>query len=142
MPKNIIIDTGFWYALYDKRDEYHEFANILYDDIIIHNCLVPWPTLYETLNTRFVKRKDWLKSFKSVLSKNIVHKIFDDKYREKAYHQVFLVKKDSNMNFSFVDLIIREMLKDDELKIDAILTFNPEDFYDLCSIRKAEMIYS
>ncbi len=142
MAKNIIIDTGFWYALYDKRDEYHEVAHLLHDDIIVHNWLVPWPTLYETLNTRFVRRKDWVISFKSMLSNDIVHKIFDDKYRETAYHQVFSVQKGHNMNFSLVDLIIREMLKDDELKIDAILTFNPEDFYDLCSIRKTEMLYS
>ena len=142
MAKNVIIDTGFWYALYDKRDEYHEVAQKLYDDIIIHNWLVPWPTLYETLNTRFVRRKDWIISFKSLLSKNIVYKIFDDKYREIAYHNFFLLEKGHTANFSLVDLIIREMLKDYELKIEAILTFNKKDFCDLCSKRNAKMLYS
>ena len=140
MAKNIIIDTCFWIALYDKQDEYHEIADILSEEIEIHNWLVPWPTLYETLNTRFVRRKDWITSFKFCLSKDIICKIDDNLYRDTAYNLVFQLNFIYQNNLSLTDLVIREMLKDENLKIDAILTFNEKDFFDICNIRNIEIL--
>ena len=58
MAKNLLLDTGFWYALYEVRDSHHEDAQILADLLDLHNLVLPWPCLYETLNTRFVKRRE------------------------------------------------------------------------------------
>ena len=30
MAKNILFDTGYWFALYDERDSYHENALLLF----------------------------------------------------------------------------------------------------------------
>jgi len=140
VAKNIIIDTCFWIALYDKEDEYHEIANILSEEIEIHNWLVPWPTLYETLNTRFVRRKNWITLFNFHLAKDFVYKIDDNTYRDAAYNSVFQINFMSRNNLSLVDLVIHEMLRDVNLKIDAILTFNEGDFFEVCNIKNIEIL--
>ena len=141
MAKNIIIDTGFWYALHDKRDEHYDVAQVLLEDIMTHTWLVPWPTLYETLNTSFVGRSDWLMSLESFFRKDSVYRVEDDIYRETAYGEVFPGTGQNVRRFSLVDLVIREMLKDEQLKIDALLTFDRPHYLDLCRKREVELLF-
>jgi len=42
--------------------------------------------------------------------------------------------------FSFVDIVIRNILEDDSLKIDAIVTFNEQDFSDICYKRQIKIV--
>lgn len=53
---NVLVDTGFWFALYDEKDQYHNKALKVMDRLINSRFLIPFPTLYETLNTSFVKK--------------------------------------------------------------------------------------
>lgn len=41
---------------------------------------------------------------------------------------------------SLVDMILRLMIDDINLKIDAVVTFNAEDFADLCYAKGVELI--
>ena len=68
MPKNLLLDSGFWYAFYDARDQYHEEATHFTEYLEFYNLLIPWPSLYETLDTRFVRHPEWLPIAKPFLT--------------------------------------------------------------------------
>ncbi len=135
MALNILLDTGFWFALYDKRDQYHDDALLLSTYLEPHRLIIPWPSLYETLNTRFVRHPEWLVAFETIVKRPAVERLPDEPYREKALESVF-----SKSQYSLVDMIIREILMDVSIKIDAILTFNPSDFRDICAQRNIELL--
>ena len=69
MPKKIIADTCYRIARFESSDAHHEAATILEEEIGIHQLVVPWPTLYETLNTRFLRRRHYLSGFRAFIEK-------------------------------------------------------------------------
>ena len=138
MAKNIILDSGYWFALYDQRDTYHAEATLFLDYLTPHRLVIPWPSLYETLNTRFVRRIDWLTSFEKLLNSQYSIQVPDESYRSTAITSVFLQNK-GHRKYSLVDLVIREILLDVAIKIDAIVTFNVPDFEDICWKRGIEI---
>lgn len=135
MAKSIIIDTGFWFALFDDRDRYHEDALLYFEYIVPHTLVIPWPTLYETLNTRFSRRQSWVEELRRVIRSHSVYYIPDDDYREVSLEHFFSERQ----RFSLVDIIIRNILEDDSIKIDAIITFNEPDFIDVCYKKGIEL---
>ncbi|KAA6338721.1 hypothetical protein EZS27_013303 [termite gut metagenome] len=139
---NILIDTCFWYAYYDDRDVQHHLAIELFEYLGLANAIIiPYPTLYETINTRFSKRKDWIDSFNNILTNNeSVRIINDDEYKEKALKLTFDYSINRKQPISFVDMIIRLMLDDADLKIDALVTFNEKDFSDICYQKNIDLI--
>ena len=138
--KNILIDTGFWIALYNTRDQYHENANEIIELIRNENILIPWPTLYEFLNTRFVKDPRRIEGF-AIFVKKSVTLIDDAEYRAEAFNIFFgSFNKKNRKTLSLVDLIIREILTDTSLKIDYLATFNSGDFADVCQRRQIEIL--
>lgn len=57
----ILVDAGYFYGIFDKSDQYHSDANKIDIEELRNRpylCLfvLAWPMLYETVNTRFVKR--------------------------------------------------------------------------------------
>ena len=139
MAKFVLADTGFWYALYEPRDNNFDQANTIGELIQEQNIILPWPSLYETLSTRFTKRPDRMKQFKTIISKPNVNFIDDTEYKDNALNLTFDYSRIGSRTFSLVDVIIRELLKDDSLKIDYQITFNKRDFIDLCQIRKIDI---
>ncbi len=60
MANKIIVDSCFWFAVFTPRDSYHEKAIALlkkFFDSPGYQILVPFPTMYEVLCTKFVKDK-------------------------------------------------------------------------------------
>lgn len=51
----LLVDTGYFFALFDPGDQYHEEAVKKQEWLDELPIVLPWPILYETLNTRFVK---------------------------------------------------------------------------------------
>ncbi|WDN87798.1 hypothetical protein BuS5_00766 [Desulfosarcina sp. BuS5] len=135
MAKSIVIDTGFWFALFDDRDRYHEDALLYFEYIAPHTLLIPWPTLYETLNTRFSRRQSWTEKFHRIIKSHSTYYISDKDYKEVSLNYFF----SHGQRFSLVDIIIRNILEDDSVKIDAILTFNESDFIDICYKKGIEL---
>ncbi|OYT14341.1 MAG: hypothetical protein B6I19_00285 [Bacteroidetes bacterium 4572_114] len=80
---NILVDTGFWFGLYDKRDSYHNQAIGLYEYLSLGNIIIPYPSLYETINTRFAKNKEGIEAFEIILNKSEVT-LLDDSNKAKA----------------------------------------------------------
>ena len=64
--------------------------------------------------------------------------IFDDEYKDNAYRNTIGQEKGSKV--SLVDSIILEMLEDQNLAIDGVVTFNSRDFAEPCRILQKEMI--
>ena len=52
---NILLDTGFWFALYDKNDKHYRSAEKLLDYFSYSQIIIPYPTLYETVINRTPK---------------------------------------------------------------------------------------
>jgi predicted nucleic acid-binding protein len=84
------VDTGFWFALFDGHDQYHVQA--LAKEELLHelNLIIPWPCLYETLNTRFVKNPISVHAFERLLQRPNIDLANDTKYREAAYSETFV----------------------------------------------------
>lgn len=137
---NILIDTCFWYALYDVRDPDHKKANELVEFLDMGNLILPFPTLYETINTRFSNNKGWLEDFEKVLKNENVKIIEDNKYKENALFMTVDLTLNRNRPLSLVDMIIRLMIEDTNLKVDYVISFNTRDFIDLCHKHRIELI--
>ncbi len=82
-----------------------------------------------------------LASFKAVLNNKNTIQVQDEKYKYDAIKSIFLQLK-SYKKYSLVDLIIREILLDVEVRIDALITFNIADFEDICWKRNIELLDS
>lgn len=136
IPFNVIIDTCFWYALFDKREEYHTEATSTFSYIDEAKILIPWPCLYETINTRFIKNQNSIDQFQRILNQPNVEKIDDAPYKENALAKTFILSVYKKRNISLVDMIIRFILLDTSYKINYLVTFNQKDFNDVCRDRK------
>ncbi|MBF0507846.1 MAG: hypothetical protein HQK57_02845 [Deltaproteobacteria bacterium] len=137
-PFRVMVDTSFWIALYDIKDRRHSEAVDRESVLTISNVILPWPILYETLRTRFVKRP-WGLQFRLLLSTLQVSHVCDTPYRQRAYDDTV---SDSNVRrgISMVDMLIRLMLEDKSLGITHLLTFNVKDFEDVCRERRIELV--
>jgi hypothetical protein len=139
VPKNLLLDSGFWYALYDARDQYHEEATQFTEYLEFYNLLIPWPSLYETLNTRFVRHPEWLRAFEHYLHRPDIVRLPDEGYRDTALNSVLSIGRGWR-SISLVDMVIRSMIADPNIKIDVMITFNQDDFTDVCLTRNIEII--
>jgi predicted nucleic acid-binding protein len=137
---NILIDSGFWYALYDKRDSYYDKAQEIFEYFSIGNVLIPYPSLYETINTRFVKNEIGLRDFKLLITGQNVLLLDDQEYKSEALELTFKSALDLKKPFSLVDIIIRLMLADEKLRINYLISFNPGDFIDICGKRSISLL--
>ena len=137
---NILVDSCFWFALYEPKDEHHEKALELFEYLDIGNVILPFPTLYETLNTRFSKNRS-IDEFEKLIERLDTTIIHDDIYKNDALRLIF-EPNFKKRNLSLVDIIIRLMLDDVNLKIDYIITFNTGDFIDVCRRKNIELINS
>lgn len=141
MANRILVDTGFWYAVFDKKDCHRNEAEGIvnkYFDNPAYEILVPFPTMYELLRTKFVKNKQALTEIKQLFLSGRITKIHDDRYREPALD---LTLSEARRNISLVDNIIRLMLDDNEISAKGLVTFNVGDFHDVCLKNNIEILY-
>jgi len=137
---NVLVDTCFWYALFDARDPDHYKANELVHLLDSGIVILPYPTLYETINTRFTRNKSWVEEFEKVLKNGNTRFIEDNNYKDIALSMTFDSTLNRHRPLSLVDMVIRLMLDDINLKIDYLITFNTGDFIDLCHKNRIELI--
>ncbi len=138
-PHKIIVDTCFWYALYNPRElERHAQARQKAHYLETSTILIPWPSLYESVNSRFVKNTPAIKQFEMLLAAQHFERISDEPYRELALRAVFRTVETRSM--ALVDMVIRLILEDINVRKHAFLTFNNKDFDDLCRKHQVEML--
>lgn len=139
--RRLIFDTCFWFALYDPSDSKHSLASKMISDFENSDVkiIIPFPSLYETLNTDFVSKKKQLAAFREALSnRGKIEFVFDEPYKEEACSMTF--DQDKDKKASLVDNVILLMLEDKSLNIDAVVTFNGRDFAEPCRKHRKEMI--
>lgn len=136
---NIIVDTGFWIGLYDKRDAHHNSAVEYWETYSRGNIfIVPYPSLYELIKTRLMRRKDSLEMFKRImLDKSQVSLVSDEKYKDRALE---ITLNEKSRDISLVDCTIRMMLEDDTIFKNGMLSTNRGDFEDVCLSKNIELI--
>jgi predicted nucleic acid-binding protein len=141
--KTVIIDSGFWFALYDKSEvERHRKAISIFDKIKETKIIIPWPTLYEILKTRFTKNRISMIQFELFLKKGNVIRLNDEVYKEDSLVDTFQKSLDHNRPISLVDVVIRNIISDEKNKIDYLVTFNEKDFVDIIKKRKIKFFYN
>lgn len=47
----LLVDSGFFFALFDPRDQHHAAAREKQEWLETLAVIMPWPILYETINT-------------------------------------------------------------------------------------------
>ena len=137
MNGSLLADTGYFVALYDERDEYNEQAQRIQRLLDLHPLVLPWPVLYETLKTRFVRKPTILPRIDAIVQKGDTFLLDDTPYRESAYRQV--VQTFQQRPLSLVDALLRAVIDDENVRVSGLLTFNPGDFHDLCRKRQVEL---
>ena len=127
--KRLIVDSCVWFALLDKTDDKHQYADQIEKVLNIHELIVPFPTLYETINTRLTRNeyRQMEGLFEHLQKEGHVVLVPDTKYRDKAL-QIVNEQISKNKTYSLVDMIIRLMMEDDTLGDVAVYSFNVGDF--------------
>src|SRR2546423_1864164 len=129
--RGILVDTGFWIALYTPKDKHNERARAIAEKVLEESALLlPWPCLYETMNTRFTKNSRAIEGLASIMGKANVFRLPDESYRNIALEWV--MKNSDKRPISLVDMVIRLIIADKDVQKRGILTFNPGDFHDIC----------
>lgn len=141
---NVVVDSCFWFSLLKNRNsDYHNEAVKIYEmlnEIGVY-FIIPFPSLYETINTRLMKEGHREKArwfFTQLISNSHFVMESDALYRDMAFQNT--ISKQNDRGISFVDNIIRGMLMDKASHIKALLTFNSKDFADLCYMNNIELI--
>ena len=136
----VLADTGLWYAMFDRRDQHHSDAMDKADALSMFQIVLPWPTLYETLRTKFVRNAVALGQFERFLKGPNVTYLDDVPFRQDAFD----LSLDSSLRrgrpLSMVDCLIRLLLEDVNTRISYLATFNRQDFADACRRNRVEMI--
>jgi len=144
MPK-YLIDTGFWIGLFDRSDQFHQSSVEIYQRYLLTetHVLLPWPLLYEILNTHFVRNAEWINLLRLELSKHQVVYLDDSPFRNNALEGMYKnVESDffTLRTLSLTDRVLREILRNENTKISHLITFNPSDFLDICLEKEINLI--
>ena len=137
VPKILMLDTGYWYALCDPADAYHDQVEA--DAIERHGLILPWPCLYETLRTRFVRNSAAVGRFRRLTTGPNTTLLDDLPYRDPAFERV--LETAGRRPMSLVDAVTRAMIDDVNVRVDCFLTFNERGFFDVCRRRGIPMRY-
>jgi len=148
--KNVLVDSGFIIALYDKKDDLHKDATKFFAQYFKNTrnvLLIAWPVLYESISTQMVKNRACIKvinhDWKVLWQKRRLIYVDDSDFREKAIGKVFEELNRNPMHYrkiSLVDRVLREMLSDLRLKIDIFKSYNKGDFNDVCKRFRRELL--
>ena len=143
MPRRheaLLVDSGFFFALFNPRDSHHTAAIEKQEWLELLPVVIPWPILYETINTRFVRRSTTIVRFETILRRPDTELLDDSRYRRDAYEETLKQAKRGYGTRSLVDSVLCAVLADTNVRISAMLTFNQRDFASLCASRKIEIL--
>jgi len=136
----LLVDTGAWIAFFDARDVGHKEVIELSDFLEEAELVIPWPVLYETLRTRFVRRPEWMAQLNARLKKRNVVFVDDAPYRADAYDLTVKSATVGRRHISMVDMVCRLIIADPGITIDCLITVNKGDFIDVCVRRSVDIL--
>ena len=136
----LLVDSGFFFALFNTRDQHHNEASDKQEWLESLSIVIPWPILYETINTRFVRQPHNIARFESIINGTETEFLDDHRYRNEAYNSALALAKTRRNTMSLVDSILYAIIDDINVRIDAMLTFNSRDFSHVCRINRVELL--
>lgn len=138
----VLLDTGVWYCLCDEKDRTRTQEQIgeIQGRIAAHNVVVPWPVVYETLRTRFVRNTLALTRFEWMLKSPRMCLMDDSMYRKEALNHSIASSLHRQRPLSLVDCLLRIFMDDVNTKVHYFVTFNVVDFADVCRKRRIEVL--
>ena len=141
MPKFVLTDSCFWLGLVDPTDQHHQRAQDWADIVDQQRAtlLLPWPCLYESVSTRLVRSRSRTLALEQLLKRPAITFLNDTAYRDTALEEVFNSAR-VGRSYALADSVIREIIKDVNLRVDYLLTFNASDFQDVCQMRRIELV--
>ncbi len=135
-----LVDTGFWFALFEDRDDYHQDAQRWEEALLgFRTILLPWPILYETLNTRFMRRSAWIPRFNALLNRGNTRCLDDAKYRDQGLRDTLLMGGSRGRRLSLVDCVLQRIIEDRTVGVNCLFTYNVADFEVLCRRRRVAL---
>ena len=137
MRHHLLVDTGFFFALYDERDSLHQAAQAHQHWLEELPVVLPWPILYETVNTRLARRRHLVAQFDAVVSASRTTLLDDTPYRAGCYQTV---SSQASLGVSLVDAVLQSVIEDPNVDLGAMLTFNARDFAALCAENQVEIL--
>ena len=135
----VLIDTGFFIALFNGRDQHHASSRQMEEWLDTIPILLPWPILYETMNTRLVRRPESLARFGAFTRSTEMMLLDDTLYREESL-SALLSPNSAKGSLSLVDAVLCSIIEDVNVPISAMLTFNERDFLTVCAQNNVELI--
>lgn len=139
-PNTLLVDPGFFIALFDPRDQHHAAARDKQEWLEMLSVVMPWPILYETINTRFARRPEVIARFESIMRAPETEFLDDSPYQLEAYEDTLARAKSQNNAMSLVDSVLCAVLGDTNVRISAMLTFNLRDFDHICRVQGVELL--
>jgi predicted nucleic acid-binding protein len=123
--QKVVLDSGFWIALYEPEKEpiKSEIASTIAEVIDESIICIPWPTMFEFVNSR-LGRRDTLNQFKRITERPNAFLINDTKYRKAALDGVFNKHLKHYGDISLVNEVIKLMIEDPSLQIDYFVSFD------------------
>ena len=95
--------------------------------------------MYETVNTRFSRRRGNLAQFRAIVELPDTVLLDDSPYRLESYKTLMMTTR-TGSPVSLVDTVLRAVLEDVNVSVGAMLTFNHADFADICSKLNVELL--
>ena len=138
-PGRVLVDTGFFVALFNEQDQHHASARRLEEWLDFVPILMPWPILYETVNTRLARRPQNLAKFGAIVRLPETLLLDDAPYREDSFAAV-LAQSPARGSLSLVDAVLCNIIEDVNVPISAMLTFNDRDFLAVCRENNVQLL--
>ena len=135
----VLIDSGFFIALFNERDQHHASARQLEEWLDVATIVLPWPILYETVNTRLARQPGNLAKFGAIVRLPETLLLDDAPYREDSFAAV-LAQNPAKGSLSLVDAVLCNIIEDVNVPISAMLTFNERDFRAVCYENNVELL--
>lgn len=139
-----LCDSCFIIALADNSEPMHrDSCNYVNSHKKGHYYLIPYPSMFETLSQRMVDNQSAMALLEQMFLKNpdinIVY-ISDKRFRDVSLAECLNDSQNIHRHLSFVDTIIRNMVKSKNIRKDGLITFNDNDFRDVCTQNHIEII--
>lgn len=138
-PGRVLVDSGFFIALFNERDQHHASARRLEEWLDFVPIVLPWPILYETVNTRLARQPQNLAKFGAIARLPETLLLDDAPYREDSFAAV-LAQNPARGSLSLVDVVLCNIIEDVNVPISAMLTFNDRDFLAVCHENNVELL--
>ena len=138
-PGRVLVDSGFFMALFNERDQHHASARRLEEWLDFVPIVLPWPILYETVNTRLARQPQNLAKFGAIARLPETLLLDDAPYREDSFAAV-LAQNPARGSLSLVDAVLCNIIEDVNVPISAMLTFNDRDFLAVCHENNVQLL--